>query len=226
MEQVMPENTALSVAGLKTPKAAAIAGIVFSALLFTTFWLLWRSVPSDPLDPGAWLATDSKTVTLALNLVPFAGVAFLWFIGVLRDRLGQQEDRFFATVFLGSALLFLAMLFAAAAITGAIILVASSADPNGMTNSATFRYARATGYIFMNVYAIKMAGVFMISTSTVVIYTKIAPRWMAVLGYVLACVLLIGSYYISLSFAVLPLWVLLVSIHILLDNLGRQQNTV
>jgi hypothetical protein len=226
MEQVMSENGALSVARLKTPKAAAIAGIAFSALLFTIIWLLWRSVPSDPLDPGAWLATDSKTVALALNLVPFAGVAFLWFIGVLRDRLGQQEDRFFATVFFGSALLFLAMLFAAAAITGAIILVASSADPNELTNSATFRYARATGYIFMNVYAIKMAGVFMISTSTVVIYTRIAPRWIAVLGYVLACILLIGSYYINLSFFVLPLWVFLVSIHILLDNLRRQQKAV
>jgi hypothetical protein len=226
MEPVMSENGALSVARLKTPKAAAIAGIAFSALLFTIIWLLWRSVPSDPLDPGAWLATDSKTVALALNLVPFAGVAFLWFIGVLRDRLGQQEDRFFATVFFGSALLFLAMLFAAAAITGAIILVASSADPNELTNSATFRYARATGYIFMNVYAIKMAGVFMISTSTVVIYTRIAPRWIAILGYVLACILLIGSYYINLSFFVLPLWVFLVSIHILLDNLRRQQKAV
>jgi hypothetical protein len=226
MEPVMSENGALSVARLKTPKAAAIAGIAFSLLLFTIIWLLWRSVPSDPLDPGAWLATDSKTVALALNLVPFAGVAFLWFIGVLRDRLGQQEDRFFATVFFGSALLFLAMLFAAAAITGAIILVASSADPNELTNSATFRYARATGYIFMNVYAIKMAGVFMISTSTVVIYTRIAPRWIAVLGYVLACILLIGSYYINLSFFVLPLWVFLVSIHILLDNLRRQQKAV
>jgi MFS family permease len=222
----MSENGALSVARLKTPKAAAIAGIAFSALLFTIIWLLWRSVPSDPLDPGAWLATDSKTVALALNLVPFAGVAFLWFIGVLRDRLGQQEDRFFATVFFGSALLFLAMLFAAAAITGAIILVASSADPNELTNSATFRYARATGYIFMNVYAIKMAGVFMISTSTVVIYTRIAPRWIAILGYVLACILLVGSYYINLSFFVLPLWVFLVSIHILLDNLRRQQKAV
>jgi MFS family permease len=61
-------------------------------------------------------ATESRTVALALNLVPFAGVAFLWFIGVLRDRLGQQEDRFFATVFFGSALLFLATLFAAAAV--------------------------------------------------------------------------------------------------------------
>src|SRR4249919_3253685 len=126
----MSENNALTRARLKTPKAAAIAGIVFSALLSTVFWLLWRSVPADPLDPGTWLATDSKTVALALNLVPFAGVAFLWFIGVLRDRLGQQEDRFFATVFFGSALLFLAMLFSAAALVGAITLVASSAEPN------------------------------------------------------------------------------------------------
>jgi hypothetical protein len=157
--------------------------------------------------------------------VPFAGVAFLWFIGVLRDRLGQQEDRFFATVFLGSALLFLAMLFASAAIAGAVILVASSAGSNEIINSATFRFARATGYIFMNVYAIKMAGVFMITTSTLVIYTKIVPRWIAILGYVLALVLLIGSYYISLSFFVLPLWVLLVSVYILLDDLGRQQKT-
>jgi hypothetical protein len=219
------ENNALSVAGLRTPKAAAIAGIVFSVLLITIFWLLWRSLPADPLDPGTWLATESKTVALALNLVPFAGVAFLWFIAVLRDRLGQQEDRFFATVFFGSALLFLAMLFASAAIAGGIMLVAS-ADPNEMINSATFRYARATGYIFMNVYAIKMAGVFMISTSTVVIYTEIAPRWIAILGYVLAVILLIGSYYINLSFFVLPLWVLLVSIYILLDNLRRQPKAV
>src|SRR3954467_9108680 len=217
----MSEDTARTPARLNTPKAAAIAGIVFSVLLIAIFWLLRRSVPSDPLDSGAWIGTDSKTVALALNLVPFAGVAFLWFIGVLRDRLGQQEDRFFATVFFGSALLFLAMLFAAAAITGAIILVASSADPNELTNSATFRYARATGYIFMNVYAIKMAGVFMISTSTVVIYTGIAPRWIAVLGYVLALVLLVGSYYISWSFAVLPGWVFLISVYILIDNLRR-----
>jgi hypothetical protein len=148
--------------------------------------------------------------------------AFLWFIGVLRDRLGQQEDRFFATVFFGSALLFLAMLFAAAALGGALILVASSTDPNELINSATFRFARAATYVITNVYAIKMAGVFMFSTSTVVIYTEIAPRWIAYLGYVLACVLLVGSYYISWSFAVLPIWVLLVSIYIFADDLRRE----
>jgi hypothetical protein len=219
----MSENNALTRARLKTPRAAAIAGIVFSLLMLTIISLLRRSIPDDPLEPGAWIAGDTKTAALALNLVPFAGIAFLWFIGVLRDRLGQEEDRFFATVFFGSALLFLAMLFAAAAVGGAVILAASSAAPNELINSATFRFARAATYIITNVYAIKMAGVFMISISTVVIYTEIAPRWIAFLGYVLACVLLVGSYYISWSFAVLPAWVFLVSIYILIDNLRRQQ---
>ena len=218
----MSESNALTRAQLKTPKAAAIAGIVFSVLLIAIIGMLRRSVPADPLDPGAWLVTEPQTVTLALNLIPFAGVAFLWFIGVLRDRLGRQEDRFFATVFFGSALLFLAMLFAAAAITGTIVLMATSADPSELIKSPTFRFARAAAYIIMNVYAAKMAAVFMFSTSTVVIYTTIAPRWIAYVGYGLALVLLIGSYYFSWSFAVLPVWVLLVSVYILFDNLGRR----
>ena len=217
-----PEDDTLVHAGLKTPKSAAVAGIVFSLLMFTIFGLLRRSIPADPLESGAWLATDTKTIALALNLVPFAGVAFLWFIGVLRDRLGQQEDRFFATVFLGSALLFLAMLFAAAAVIGAVMLLASTVEPIELRDSTTFRFARAATYIINNVYATKMAAVFMISTSTVVIYTGIAPRWIAFIGYLLALVLLIGSYYIGWSFAVLPAWVFLISVYILMDNLRRR----
>ena len=216
----MPENGFLTHAQLKTPKAAAIAGIAFSLLLLLILWLLRTSIPADPLEPGAWLATDTRAVTVALNLVPFAGVAFLWFIGVLRDRLGQLEDRFFATVFFGSALLFLAMLFAAAAVIGAIVLVATISAPHELTNSTTFQFARAASYIIMNVYAIKMAAVFMISTSTVVIRTGIAPRWIAFLGFALALTLLMGSFFISWSFAVLPFWVFLISVYILIDNLG------
>ncbi len=219
----MPENHALTGAHLKTPKSAAIAGIAFSLLMFTIFWLLRWSIPVDPLEPGAWLTTNTRTIALALNLVPFAGVAFLWFIGVLRDRLGQQEDRFFATVFFGSGLLFLAMLFAAAAVIGAVTLVASTIDPDELTHSTTFRFARAATYIITNVYSIKMAAVFMFSTSTVVIYTGIVPRWIAYIGYLLAMLLLVGSFYISWSFAVLPVWVFLVSTYVLTDNLrGRQ----
>ena len=216
----MSENGFLTHAQLKTPKAAAIAGIAFSLLLLSILWLMRTSIPADPLEPGAWLGTDTRAITIALNLVPFAGVAFLWFIGVLRDRLAQLEDRFFATVFFGSGLLFLAMLFAAAAVIGAVVLVATISAPHELTSSATFRFARAASYIIVNVYAIKMAAVFMISTSTVVIRTGIAPRWIAFLGFLLAMILLIGSFFMSWSIAVLPFWVFLISVYILIDNLG------
>jgi hypothetical protein len=114
----MKQEVNLIRARLKTPRAAAFAGILFSVLLSAALILFRLSVRADPLEAGAWLKTSSNTVALALNLVPFAGIAFLWFIGVLRDRLGELEDRFFATVFLGSGLLFLAMLFASAAVGG------------------------------------------------------------------------------------------------------------
>src|SRR5262249_27953599 len=132
----------LTRANLKTPKAAAIAGMLFSMLLMAAFWLLRTSIPADPQEPGSWLRSNSGSVALALNLMPFAGIAFLWFIGVLRDRLGQQEDQFFATVFFGSGLLFLAMLFTAAAIVGAI-LIAFAMQAQELIGSATFHFARA-----------------------------------------------------------------------------------
>jgi len=213
----MREAQTLTRATLRTPKAAAVAGIAFCILLVLIMWLLKRSIPGNPLDAGEWITANSRTVGLALNLVPFAGIAFLWFIGVLRDRLEEREDRFFATVFLGSALLFLAMLFAAAAVIGAMLLTAGSVSAD-VLNSPTFRFGRAAAFLIMNVYAIKMAGVFMISTSTILTYTKIAPRWIAILGFVLALGLLIGSSYISWSFIALPVWVLLISIYILIDN--------
>jgi hypothetical protein len=211
-------NEPLTRANLRTPKAAAIAGMLFSVLLIAVFWLLRTSIPADPQEPGSWLHSNSSSVALALNLMPFAGIAFLWFIGVLRDRLGQLEDRFFATVFFGSGLLFLAMLFTAAAIVGAI-LIAFATEPQELIGSATFHFARAAAYSLVNVYMIKMASIFMITTSTVAIYTGIAPRWLAVLGYGLSLPLLFGSYYFSWSFLVFPLWVFLISASILKDSL-------
>lgn len=215
----MPTVSSSSHSELKTPKAAAIAGIVFSVLLIAIILLFRASVPASPLDPGAWLSSEIGSVSLGLNFFPFAGIAFLWFIGVLRDRLGAQEDRFFATVFFGSALLYIAILFTAAGLIGALVVVAASTDPDILVKSSAFQLARAAIFVLLNVYATKMATVFMISTSTVVIYTQIAPRWTAILGYGLALILLVGSYYSTWPIVVLPLWVLLLSVIILIDNI-------
>src|SRR5512144_2608081 len=147
-----------------TPRAAATADILFSILLITSLVLIRISVPANPQDAGIWLSGGWRNVNLALNLLPFAGIAFLWFIGVVRDRLGQDEDRFFATVFLGSGLLFLAMLFSSAAMVGGII-IAYKVQAESLLGSATFTMARAITFEIMNIYALKMAGVFMIVTS-------------------------------------------------------------
>ncbi len=214
----MKPDEHLTAARLRAPRAAAIAGILFSILLIASFLLLRLSVPADPLEAGAWLQTRANIVALALNLVPFAGIAFLWFIGVLRDRLGEREDRFFATVFLGSGLLFLAMLFMSAAMVGGLI-IAYTADPSRLLGSTTFTSARAIAYEIMNIYAIKMAGVFMIATSTLALRTGFIARWIAWLGYAVALLLLFSSRYIEGILLVFPLWVLLISMHILIDNL-------
>ena len=142
-----------------------MAGILFSVLLIICLVLVRLSVPADPKDAGAWLASSATDVTLALNLVPFAGIAFLWFIGVIRDRVGEYEDKLFATVFLGSGLLFLAMLFASAATAGGV-LTAFQSMPSNVIDTGLYGYGRATTYELMNTYAIKMAGVFMLSSCT------------------------------------------------------------
>jgi len=210
----MEQEGTLTRARLKTPRAAAVAGIVFSFLLIISLVLIRMSVPADPQDAGKWLSGSWKTVNLALNLLPFAGIAFLWFIGVLRDRMGAYEDRFFATVFLGSGLLYLAMLFASSAVAGSILRV-YGATPGKVMESGIYAFGRAVTYQIMNVYAVKMAGVFMISTCTLSIRTGIFPRWMAFFGYALALLLLLSTGYFYWVPLVFPLWVLVVSCYIL-----------
>jgi hypothetical protein len=206
---------------LRTPRAAAVAGIIFSVLLISAFVLLIVSVPADPAVPGSWL-TDSRrraAVAIALNLVPFAGIAFLWFIGVLRDRIGEREDRFFATVFLGSGLLFVAMLFAAAAIGGGLIADMSSSPPG----AGTLALGRGVTSILLNVYAMRMAAVFTLTTVTIARRTEIVSRWLTVAGLVAALVLFVAvgiTVWVELLF---PAWILALSVDILAAGLRSRR---
>lgn len=201
--------------GLKTPKAAAIAGILFSVLLLSALVLVLQTLRLHPEDPGDWVGAQSWKVALALNLIPFAGIAFLWFMGVLRDRLGSDENRLFATVFLGSGVLFIGMLFVAASAIGAILLT-HAARPGELAGSLTFTLARSFAYNLASIYAMKVSSVFLITASTIVLRTGITARWTAIAGYAAAAVILLGSHLVDWTFLVFPLWVLIVSCDILL----------
>jgi hypothetical protein len=200
---------------LRTPRAAAVAGILFSVLLITALVLLRVSVPADPRVPGTWLSDSGRrrAVVVALNLVPFAGIAFLWLIGVLRDRIGEREDRFFATVFLGSGLLFVAMLFVAAAMAGG--LFAEAGRPSGPPSPDASALSRDVTALLVNVYSMRMAAVFTLTTVTIARRTEIVSRWLTVAGIVAALVLLVGvgfSPWVELLF---PAWILALSVDII-----------
>jgi hypothetical protein len=217
------ERMAIS-ARLRAPRAGAVAGILFSILFGIGYTLIRLSVPASEADPGIWLAEGSKSVRLGLNLLPFAGICFLWFLGVLRDRMGIHEDRFLATVFLGSGLLFLATVFTSSAATGALV-TAYAGVPGRLMDSAPYTFSRSLSYELANVFALRMAGVFMISTCTINIRIGIFPRWMAFVGYLLALCLLVGVGRWDWSPLVFPGWAFLISVYILIANF-RHEPTV
>jgi hypothetical protein len=208
---------------LKSPRAAAIAGILFAVLYGFSLVLVRISIPADPAADGAdWLRTNLRLVYLALNLVPFAGIAFLWFIGVIRDRLDELEDRLFSTVFLGSGLLFLALTFAGAALAGGL-LSSYVISQSLLIESGIFTYSRAVIYEIINFYAIRMAGVFMISLGTIWLRTGLMHRGWAFVTYALALVLLLSIGYSLWVPMIFPGWVLAVSVYILVLNFRHQR---
>ncbi len=204
------------------PRMVAISGILFSLLFIVCLVLIRLAVPADPTDPGEWLADAGfrNSVRAALNLIPLTGIAFLWFMAVLRNRIGLREDRFFATVFLGSGLLFVAMLFAMAAVAGAL-LESLATEGRVLAQSETYAFGRRLCYTLMNTYAVKMAAVFMFVTSSIGLRTAFLPRWLAFIGFAVGVALLLAITDFAWIALLFPSWVLLVSATILIAESGQ-----
>lgn len=170
----------------------------------------------DQTDPSA-LASDPqrrRLIKLSLQLVPFAGIAFLWFIGVVRDQFGDVEDRLFSTVFLGSGLLFLATLFQGVVTSTSLLEMVSEST----LDAGIWQFGLGSTHTLVAVYAMRMAAVFTLSVSTVILRTGAVPRWVAFLGYVVGLLLLITADANPWTQLAFPGWVLLLSLAILVSR--------
>jgi len=220
----MSENNALTQPQLRSPRSAAIAGILFSVLLMTSMILFRSIVTVTAADINRdWLETSAHTASLALGLVPFAGIAFLWFTGVIRDLLGDREDKFFATVFLGSGILFVGMLFVWAAAFGALFATYAMAADR-LANDDIFIFGIAFMNEILGNYTLRMTGVYMLSTATLWTRTGVMPRWLTIITYIVAVGLLFFAGSVSEFRFVFPGWVFLVSVYILVLNYRRTEN--
>lgn len=207
----MEEHRPATIRRLTTPRAAALAGVLFALIFAATIILIRSSLPEGAQPGSQWLDVGNDKIRLAAELMPFAGISFLWFIGVVRANLGRYEDRFFATVTLGSGLLFLAMMFASAAV-GAGLAGASHYMGASASDSGVGVFGQMLLLKLSKTYALKMAAVFMMSLATIWLRTGLMPRWLAVASYVMAIALILGgerSMWLTLAF---PFWVLIVSV--------------
>jgi len=210
---------------LRSPGSAAVAGVAFALILGSAIVLFRSAGPAASGGDSSWLTDSARrgTVTTALNLIPFAGMAFLWFIGVLRARLGAREDKLFATVFLGSGLLFVAMLFAAAGVLGGLLSL--EAQP-GSVSPDTVGLAQVVTSAILGTFGARMAAVFTLSVTTAGLRTAVVPRWLAVVGYAVAVVLLLSPPISGWAQLLFPGWVLVLSVYILSTSARSGQSTV
>ncbi len=202
----MPER---QLSSLTTPRAAAVAGVLF-ALLFGTALVLIRLALPEGEQPGAqWLQTGSMNLKIAAVVMPFAAIAFLWFMGVVRDGLGRYEDKFVSTVFIGSGLLVLAMMFVATGVGLGLERSQAGRDPDLAT------FGQMVLLTVSKTYALRMAAVFMISLATIWLKTGLMPRWLVYVSYLAAVGLLVASDVTMWLVLAFPVWVLVVSLLLL-----------
>ncbi|MEU0006005.1 hypothetical protein ABZ079_17460 [Streptomyces sp. NPDC006314] len=201
---------------LETPRAAGLAGVVFALLLAAAIVLVRLGIPEGADAVSARGFTDSgrrAALRTALALVPFAGIFFLWFVGAVRAHVGDAEDRFLATVFLGSGLVFTATMFGAAAAAGAVLVVGHPAG--AVPGLSAWDFGRHFAYTLMTEYAMRMAAVFVCSMSVIGHRVGVLPRWLSVLGFLTALTLLFVSPGVSWAELVFPAWSMVLSVHIL-----------
>lgn len=220
----MSEVTTPPARRLSSPRAAALAGVLFAVLFTTALALLRSALPETLTADTDWVESGTTMrVSIGLSLVPFAGIAFLWFMGVVRDRFKDAEDQLFSSVFIGSGLLFLAMLFVSSAIAGGLITTAPLlTDEQSRSEITTF--GRAVMLQVTNIYALRMAGVMLISLATMWLRTGVMPKWLAFATYAVAIVLLFVTTLSLWATLIFPLWVLAVSILILVFNYRRTRD--
>src|SRR5262249_34282267 len=172
---------------LTTARAAAVAGVLFAVLFGTSLLLIRLALPEGAEQGSQWLVEGSSNLKIAATIMPFAGIAFLWFMGVVRDGLGRYEDKFFSTVFIGSGLLFLAMMFLASGVGAGLERSSLAGDPDVAT------FGQMVLLTVSKTYALRMAAVFMISLATIWLKTGLMPRWLVGVTYAVAVGLLLAS---------------------------------
>jgi hypothetical protein len=214
MEPVSPGTSSAA-------RIAAVSGLVFAVLFVAALVFVHRAPTLG--DPDARYAAfyanggDQLFVAVGLYLVPFAGIAFLWHMTAMRDVLNTLTPTPSAMAHglnLLAGIIFVTLLFAGTAAVGATAFgVYFGHAP--VEDPATARALTAVGYGLVFVFAVRGAGMFALTTTTLLRNAGVLPKIPAVVAYLLAVFLLLAVTNNPIAVLVFPAWVVLVSIFLL-----------
>ena len=206
---------------VRSVEAAAIAGLAYAVL--TVLALIagsrFPSLMLSDAELAAWFDDDVHQAWLigALTLASIGSIAFLWFVAVIRRRLGDQEDRFFATVFLASGIVYVAVWLVGSAALAAPAVAMTQLDAAAVS-PASASLAGGLGSSLILVVAPRLQAVFIFTTSTVIMRSRVLPSWLAILGYLTGLVLFLVPLVTKPAGFLFPAWVFLVSAVMLVNR--------
>ena len=209
---------------IRSPRSAAVAGIVFSVLMFAVM-IATRAFTLERASQvtGNLLELWTGVASFAITIIPFIGIALLWFTGVVREHLGEQEDRFFSTIFFGSSIILIVMLFIWGATMGASFSIINSAVGKTVDNDIFIFGFTLMNQIIGN-YALRIAGIYMFSIGTIWTKSRAMPRWLSILTFVVAAGFLFFANSVREARFIFPGWVLIVSVYILILNYRSERD--
>jgi len=206
---------------VRSLEAAAIAGGIYAVLAVVAVSLLSRYPSLDQTEEEitAWFdhSANQSSLIIGLNLVAVSSIAFLWFVAVTRRRLGDLEDRFFGTVFFGSAIVYVAIWLVGGAVLAGPAVATTTLDA-GSVSEASASLAAGIGAGLLLVVAPRVQAVFVLTTSTLILRSRVLPSWLAVVGYVIAVVMFVFPLVVEPVGLGFPTWVFVVSIVIFLHR--------
>ena len=210
---------------LRSIEAAAVAGIVAAV---GWVYALLRLLDGPGVDASeaeiAQYFSDPDTgwdTLIVLQVLVFATIGFLWFIGVIRNRIGTPTPKLFDTVFFGGAILFAGLVFVGVAALAAPFILADrgvAVDPGGAG------LIRSYALVVLAVFAPRVAALVVFSSSTLGLHTRILPRWMVFGGYLMGVAMLLNVTFYSPSVYLFPAWIVLISLVLLFRRHPRHPN--
>ena len=199
---------------VKLARLSSLTGTLFAALFVLALVFVYTTPHLSASDADITAYYDGSStvlVTVGQVLVPLAGIAFLWHAHTTRLLIESRTPSPSAIPYglqLVSGVLFVVLLFAGTASAGSVALLKDLTNAP-LPSADVVRGLLALGYGLVFIYSIRGAGMYALTTTTLLRQAGIMPTWLAIVSYLLALFLLVSTTLHPVVVLIFPTWVVI-----------------